>query len=122
LSHIPLESPLYHGFLVVPETYTDGWCLGLISEIDEEIGSDSGDAFVVTPDGSRADLVWEVGFGAPLEIIPPSGERWGVYVVYFDSVVRSTAELTKQFREILPQLQGIYARVTGSSATPSQTR
>ncbi len=56
----PAGSPVYHGFVVVPETFIDGWVLGEITPfLDEE----NGDGFVVAPDGSQAGLVWEVGEG-----------------------------------------------------------
>ena len=49
----PVGSPVYHGFVIVAETCTDGWCLGSITEFEDPDGCDGGDAFVVAPDGSR---------------------------------------------------------------------
>jgi hypothetical protein len=99
----------HHGFLVVPETCIDGWCLGLISELDAAKGSDCGDAFVVAPDGTQAALMWEVGVAAVQEILPPDAERWGVYAVSFPGVVRSVTDLVAGFRSVLPELQAIHA-------------
>ena len=45
----------------VAETLTDGWCYGVITEFlrpDLPGGCDSGDGFVVAPDGSYCGLVW----------------------------------------------------------------
>ncbi len=45
----------------VPETLIDGWCYGAITEFlepDNPCGCDSGDGFVVAPDGSYCGLVW----------------------------------------------------------------
>src|SRR5438128_1251928 len=71
----PAGSPVYHGFVVIPETCTEGWCLGSITEFEDPAGCTSGDAFVIAPDGGRAGLVWGVG-GEPLhEILAPGCER-----------------------------------------------
>jgi len=108
---LPDSSPVYHGFVVVPETCTDGWCLGVITEYEDPDGVDSGDAFVIAPDGSRAGLVWEVGIDPVTEILPPDGDRWGVYAVCFPHVVHNTEELTSAFKAILPSLKQIHARI-----------
>ena len=57
----PEGAPVYHGFVLVEETRTDGWCFGAITAFEEPEGCKAGDGFVVAPDGSRAGLVWEVG-------------------------------------------------------------
>src|SRR5207247_11194706 len=75
----PAGAPAYHGFPLVPETMTDGWCLGTITEYIDVDGCDSGDAYVVAPDGSRAGLVWDVGDGELTQISSPDESRWGVY-------------------------------------------
>ncbi len=82
---------------------TDGWCFGTITEYAAPDGCDSGDAFVVAPDGSRAGLVWDVGKGEPQEIRAPDDTRWGVYQVWFPRVVRTTDDLVTCFRAILLQ-------------------
>lgn len=104
-------TPVYHGFVVVPETCTDGWCMGVISDYEDPDGVDAGDAYVIAPDGTRADLVWGVGVEPILEILPPDEERWGVYAVCFPHVVRDTADLTNAFRALLPSLKETHARV-----------
>ena len=107
----PEGTPVYHGFPIIPETMTDGWCLGTITEYTSKDGCGSGDAFVVAPDGSRAGLVWEVGVGEPAEILKSDESRWGVYAVYFPKIIRTTEDLVECFRSVLPQLQRIYERV-----------
>ena len=76
----PAGSPVYHGFVVVPETFIDGWVLG---EITPFPGEENGDGFVVAPDGTQAGPLWEVGEGDFTEIMPATPERWGVYAVWF---------------------------------------
>jgi hypothetical protein len=106
-----LIGAVYHGYVVVPETFTDGWCLGTMSEYQEPAGCTEGDAFVVAPDGSRADLVWDVGVESLQEILPPGPDRWGVYAVSFPRAIRTVDDLVKAFRSVLPQLQSRHAQV-----------
>ena len=113
----PEGAPPYYGFPLVPETMTDGWCLGVITEYEEEgpEGCTEGDAFVVAPDGSRAGLVWDVGEEIEgeecEEICEPDEERWGVYQVWFPRPVCKPEDLVLFFRAILPRLKLIYERV-----------
>lgn len=108
----PPGSPIYHGFIVVPETYIDGWVLG---EITEYLDNEDGDGFVVAPDGTRAGLVWEVredGDGVePQEIIPPNQERWGVYAIAFPRRMRTMADVVANFRSVLPTLRQLHSRI-----------
>ena len=104
----PVGSPVYHGFVVVPETFIDGWVLG---EITPFLGEENGDGFVVAPDGSQAGLVWEVGEGDFTEIMPATPERWGVYAVWFPQAMKTVEDLTANFRVVLPALQAAYGRV-----------
>ena len=98
----PPGSPVYHGFVIVPETYIDGWVLG---EITGYIGAEDGDGFVVAPDGSRAGLVWEVGDGTFTEILPPEPHRWGVYAIWFPHEMHTMDDLISNFRSVLPILK-----------------
>jgi len=107
----PPGSPVYRGFIIVPETCTDGWCLGAITEFEDPNGRDGGDAFVIAPDGARAGLVWEVGTGPLQEILPPDKERWGVYAISFPHPTRTVDDLVSAFRAVLPQLKAKYAEV-----------
>jgi hypothetical protein len=107
-------SSIYHGFVVVPETFTDGWCLGVITDFEDPAGCTGGDAFVVAPDGSRAGLLWEVG-DAPLEeMLPPDSAGWGAYAIGFPHPTRNVADLVTDFRAVLPQLRARHAAVRGA--------
>jgi hypothetical protein len=107
----PAGAPVYHGFVVVPETCRDGWCLGAITEFEDPAGCTGGDAFVVAPDGRRAGLVWEVGTAPLQEILPPDEGRWGVYAISFPHSIRTIADLVSAFHAVLPQLQAKYQEV-----------
>lgn len=104
-----MSNPLYHGFVVVPETCTDGWCLGTITSFEDPKGCMGGDAFVVAPDGRSAGLVWDVGDEPIQEILPPDGEKWGVYAISFPHPTRTVEDLVAAFRAVLPQLKAKYA-------------
>ena len=104
----PDDAQVYHGFPIVPETMTDGWCLGVITEYEDPNGCDAGDAYVVAPDGSRAGLVWDVGTGEISQICPPDETRWGVYQVWFSKPIRTTDDMVERFCEVLPHLREIY--------------
>ena len=108
----PEGAPVYYGFPIVPESMTDGWCLGVITDYLDLEGCDSGDAYVVAPDGWRAGLVWDVGEGDVRQISPPDDQRWGVYQIWFSRPIRTTDDLVDCFREVLPQLKTIHDRLT----------
>lgn len=107
----PDGAPVYHGFPVVPETETDGWYLGVITDYEDSEGCDYGDAYVVTPEGERAGLVWEVGEFETYVVMKPDSERWGVYGIAFPKVVKNTKDLVECFRIVLPDLKRIYSEV-----------
>ena len=107
----PAGSPVYHGFVIVPETWIETSCLGSITEFEHPVGCTSGDAFVIAPDGARAGLVWEVGSDPLQEILAPDSERWGVYAIWFPRPTRTVEDLVNNFRFVLPQLKEQYARV-----------
>jgi hypothetical protein len=111
----PPGAPAYHGFPLVDETLTDGWCYGAITEFNEPEchpdGCESGDGYVQAPDGSRAGLVWSTGAFATSEIYAPDDGRWGVYEIAFPKRVRNVEDLVDCFRSILPELRAIHARV-----------
>ena len=106
----PAGSPVYHGFVVVPETFIDGWVLG---EITPFLGEENGDGYIVAPDGTQAGLVWAVGAGEFTEIMPATPDRWGVYAVWFPQAMQTTDELIANFRVVLPTLRAAHRRVTG---------
>jgi hypothetical protein len=107
----PPGAPVYYGFPLVPETMTDGWFFGAITEFIEAEPCQNGDAFVVAPDDARAGLVWDVGSGTISEISPPERGRWGVYQVWFPNPVKTVSDLVQNFRSALPQLKKKYDKV-----------
>jgi hypothetical protein len=52
----PADAPVYHGFVILHDVAADGFTLGKITDFDAEPCME-GDAFAITPDGSRAGLV-----------------------------------------------------------------
>jgi len=106
------EGHKYYG-PYVEETLTDGWCYGSITEFlrpDLMGGCDSGDGFVVAPDGSYCGLVWSVD--CPWEFEQIAGPRrekcWGVFEVRFPKAISTVVDLVAGFRHVLPQLQASY--------------
>jgi hypothetical protein len=107
----PSGSPVYHGFPLVEESRTDGWCYGAITNFEEAAGCEAGDGFVVAPDDWRAGLVWSVGAFPTETVCEPDGGRWGVYAVAFPHAVHNVDDLVACFRAVLPELRAIHARV-----------
>jgi hypothetical protein len=115
----PAGAPVYHGFPIIEGTRTpDGWCFGAITSFEEPEECDSGDAFVIAPDGSRAGIVWEVGDGDVSEICAPDPARWGVYAVWFREPVHDVDDFTRELHALLPALRAIHA---GIAARPPDT-
>jgi hypothetical protein len=106
----PDGAPVYHGFPLIPETMTDGWCLGAITHFEYPEGCVAGDAFVMAPDGSRAGLVWDVGSRPLAQIMAPDEGRWGVYQVSFPKAVHTRDDLVFCFRAILPELKAAHEK------------
>lgn len=119
LSH-PSGAPVYWGFPIIEETETDGWRYGTITVHDDPNGCESGDGFIVAPNGSRAGVVWElgtdtryseVGTNSVYEIMAPEKDRWGVYGVWFPKPTRTVTDVVDCFRAILPELRAIYEKL-----------
>ncbi len=106
----PAGAPVYHGFPLVEETRTDGWCYGAITDYEDPEGRKAGDGFVVAPDGSRAGLVWSTGDFETRQICEPEPNRWGVYEIAFPRSIRNVADLAYCFRAVLPQLKALHAK------------
>lgn len=101
------------GFPLVEETRTGGWCYGAITEFNKPEchpnGCESGDGYVVTPDGLRISLYWSTGNSAA-EWIPSSDDKGpGLYSVAFPKPVRNLHDLVECFRSVVPQLQKLHA-------------
>ena len=112
----PPDAPAYYGFPLVPETETDGWIYGAITEFEDPEGCTSGDGYVQAPDGSRAGLVWGPNEEHMQEYIAPDGDRWGVYAIRFPRPVITVEDLAENFRKILPDLQRKFAEVHREAA------
>jgi len=105
----PEGAPVYHGFVVLDDVTVDGFTLGKITDWEAE-PCDSGDAFVIAPDGSRAGIVWEVYDPAYFEeIMPMEAARWGVWGVGFLLPMASRENARKNLESILPQLKSRWA-------------
>jgi hypothetical protein len=113
----PEGAPVYYGFPTVPESETDGWIYGAITDYNTEEPETEGDGFVVAPDGSRAGIVWSTDSPDFYEISPPDDKRWGVYGVRFLRPVSSIEDLVLNFRAILPRLKEKYEELKKNGIT-----
>ncbi len=101
----PEGAPVYHGFVVLDDVKVDGFTLGKITDWEAE-PCETGDAFVIAPDGSRAALVWEV-CDPPYfrEVMPIETTRWGVWSVSFVLPMINRENARTNLDSILPQLK-----------------
>ena len=104
----PYELSIFHGYPVITATECEGWYFGAISDLVEFKNFDSGDGYVIAPDGSRAELLWQIGKGDITQVLPPDEQRWGAYAVWFPKSIRTLDDLVFGFRYILPNLQKFY--------------
>jgi hypothetical protein len=101
----PNGAPVYHGFVVLDDVSVEGFTFGAITDF-EAAPCDTGDAFVIAPDGSRAGLVWEVSAKKYLEeVLPFEQDRWGVWAVSFPYPMNSRANARKNLVAVLPDLK-----------------
>ena len=101
----PKGAPVYHGFVVLKDVSIDGFTFGAITDFEAE-PCDTGDAFVVAPDGSRAGLVWEVSTTKYVEEVRPfEPDRWGVWAVSFPHPMDNRASARKNLLAVLPDLK-----------------
>ena len=105
----PQGAPVYHGFPLLAESESCGWVFGVITDVPEDELTETGDAFVQAPDGSRAGIVWQVGEGGIEQILPPDQARWGVWCLWVPAEVRGVDELVAALRCFLPELKQIHA-------------
>ncbi len=106
----PEGAPVYHGFVVLDDVTVDGFTLGKITDWEAE-PCETGDAFVIAPDGSRAGLVWEV-CDLPYfqEVMPTEAGRWGVWGVGFSLPMNSRENARKNLESTLPALKSRWVR------------
>jgi hypothetical protein len=101
----PEGAPVYYGFVVLDDVSTDGFTLGKITDWEAE-PCETGDAFVIAPDGSRAGLVWEVCDPSYFrEVMPIEVGRWGVWGVGFRLPIHSRESARINLESILPELK-----------------
>jgi hypothetical protein len=101
----PKGAPVYHGFQILSEVVVDGFILGKITDFEVE-STDTGDAFVVAPDNSRAGLVWEVSSESYFEeVLGMTPDRWGVWAVAFPHPMTGRDNVRRNLEFILPDLK-----------------
>jgi hypothetical protein len=74
----PEDAPVYHGFVILEDVAVDGFTLGKITDWEAD-PCETGDAFVIAPDGSRAGLVWKPVIPHTSKKSAPSRQTGGVY-------------------------------------------
>jgi hypothetical protein len=102
------EIVIRHGYPVIAASECEGWFFGAMTQFLESAPDTSGDGFVVAPDGSRADLLWQIGVGECTEILPADESRWGVYSVWFPKPINTLDDLIFGFRFLLPDLRKLF--------------
>ena len=104
----------YDGFPLVEETRTDGWCYGAVTEFNEPEchpnGCESGNGYVMAPDGLRLGLYWTTGAFPAKWTRHPADEGTGLYEVAFPKPVKNLRDLVECFRSVVPQLQTLNVR------------
>jgi hypothetical protein len=102
----PRGAPVYYGFRVLDDVDVDGFKLGMISDWEARPGMESGDAFVVAPDGSRCGLNW---YRSPEPTVTEARridlDRWGVWNAGFPYPMDSRANATRNLAAVLGPLR-----------------
>jgi hypothetical protein len=92
-----------------PLAERDAWRLFLRGEPVGPWPRQSGDVYVLAPDGSEVALAWE-SRGPPIrELVGPSQGRWGVLQVLFPIPVMGKNDIARNFDVVLPLLKQHYA-------------
>jgi hypothetical protein len=101
----PRGAPVYYGFRVLDDVDVEGFKLGMISDWEAQAGMESGDAFVVAPDGSRCGISW---YRSPDPTVTEAWridlDRWGVWNVGFPYPLDSHTNARRNLEAILPPL------------------
>lgn len=102
----PEGSPPFHGFSVLEDVCVEGFSWGGITDFEREPGLESGDAFIVAPDGSRAGLEWRLDNETwLLEMSPPNDRRWGVYLAGIERPLVDRASARAVLADLIPHLR-----------------
>ncbi len=102
----PPQAPPFHGFRVLDDVSVDGFTWGGITDFERDPGRESGDAFIVAPDGSRAGLEWRLDVEVwLLEMAPPNDQRWGVYLAGITHPMVDRASALQNLSDLLPYLR-----------------
>jgi hypothetical protein len=105
----PEGAAVYYGFVTLDDIAIEDFTLGKITDWEAE-PCDTGDAFVIAPDGSRAGLVWEICDPSYFqEVVPIESDRWGVWGVGFVLPMTSRQNARRNLESILPQLKSRWA-------------
>lgn len=114
----PLGAPPYYGHPLLEETRHGGWCLGVITdpfEPDCDAGCTIGDAFVESPDGRRAGLVWTLDEAPRFAVLQePDARRWGVFHFTVLRPIANMSDLRDAFAAMLPALEMLHERFVPS--------
>lgn len=98
------EASAYYGFEILGDVTVEGFRLGKITDFEAE-PTETGDAFIVAPDGSRAGLVWEVSSENYFEEVMGKSGSWGVWAVSFPHPMTSPDNIRRNLESILPELK-----------------
>lgn len=102
----PEGAPPFHGFAVLDDVCVEGFCWGGITDFERDPGRESGDAFIVAPDGSRAGLEWRVDDETwLLEMSPPNERRWGVYLAGIERPLVDRSSARRVLADLVPLLR-----------------
>jgi hypothetical protein len=110
----PEGARVYHGFATT-DVIVDGFTLGEITPFE---GEQKGDAFVLSPDGSPAGLIWELGPGYEVDgtsYVDGSG-RWGVFHVVFECPFITAEDYRTNLAGIVGRLLEEWQRFTSGRA------
>ena len=119
----PDDAVTYHGFPLLSDMCSDGYCYGAITDFlhfDSEDGCTIGDGFVEAPNGSRAGITWEVHSQAKYSVIDdPDESRWGVYYFTIKHPVTTREDMRQVFVNMVPKLKSLHEQAGLARDKPS---
>jgi hypothetical protein len=99
-----IERTAYEGFEILTDVVVDGFTLGKITDFEVE-PNETGDSFVIAPDGSRAGLVWAVSEDSCFEYVVGRDGKWGVWLVAFPYPMTNRDNARRNLESVLPELK-----------------